>query len=43
MVQVTVEQAVLEFGRLLEEVKHGEELVILQNDALLDGGVCYEA
>jgi len=24
-------------------VKHGEEFVILQNDAPLDDGVCYEA
>lgn len=35
MVQVTVEQAVSELGRLLEEVKQGEEFVIVQGDALL--------
>lgn len=35
MVQVTVEQAVSEFGRLLEGVKPGEEFVIVPGDALL--------
>lgn len=35
MVQVTVEQAVSDFGKLLEEVKHGKEFVIVQGDALL--------
>ncbi len=35
MVQVTVEQAASELGRLLEEVKRGEEFVIVQGDAPL--------
>jgi antitoxin (DNA-binding transcriptional repressor) of toxin-antitoxin stability system len=35
MVQVTVEQAVSELGRLLEEVSRGEEFVIVQGDAPL--------
>lgn len=35
MVQVTVEQAVSDFGKLLEEVKQGEEFVIVQGEALL--------
>jgi antitoxin (DNA-binding transcriptional repressor) of toxin-antitoxin stability system len=35
MVQVTVEQAISEFGRLLEEVGQGEEFVIVQGDAPL--------
>ncbi len=35
MVQVTVEQAVLELGRLLEEVGRGEEFVIVRGDAPL--------
>ena len=35
MVQVTVEQAVSDFGKLLEEVKQGEEFVIVQGDAPL--------
>ena len=35
MVQVTAEQAVSDFGKLLEEVKQGEEFVIVQGDALL--------
>ena len=33
MVQVTVEQAVSELGRLLEEVGRGEGFVIVQGDA----------
>jgi hypothetical protein len=45
MVQVTVEQAVSDFGRLLEKVGQGEEFVIVQGDAPLtifrrfDGGL----
>ncbi len=35
MVQVTVEQAVSELGRLLEEVGRGEEFVIVRGDAPL--------
>ena len=35
MVQVTVEQAVSELGRLLEEVGRGKEFVIVQGDAPL--------
>jgi antitoxin (DNA-binding transcriptional repressor) of toxin-antitoxin stability system len=35
MVQVTVEQAVSEFGWLLEEVSRGEEFVIMRGDAPL--------
>ncbi|MGI4791023.1 MAG: type II toxin-antitoxin system Phd/YefM family antitoxin [Janthinobacterium lividum] len=35
MVQVTVEQAVSEFGRLLEGIKQGEEFVIVQGNAPL--------
>lgn len=35
MVQVTEEQAVSELGRLREEVRRGEEFVIVQGDAPL--------
>ena len=35
MVQVTVEQAASDLGKLLEEVKRGEEFVIVQGDTLL--------
>lgn len=35
MVQVTVEQAVSDFGKLLEGVKQGEEFVIVQGEAVL--------
>ncbi len=35
MVQVTVEQAASDFGKLLEEVKQGEEFAIMQGDLLL--------
>lgn len=35
MVQITAEQAISDFGKLLEEVKQGEEFVIVQGDAPL--------
>lgn len=35
MVQVTWEEAASDLGRLLEEVKHGEEFVITRDDAPL--------
>lgn len=35
MIQVTAEQVVLEFEQLLDEVKQGEEFVIVQGDAPL--------
>ena len=35
MVQVTVEQAASDFGKMLEEVKQGAEFVIVQGDAPL--------
>ena len=35
VVQVTVEQAISDFGKLLEEVKQGKEFVIIQGEALL--------
>ncbi len=35
MVQVTMEQAVSELGRLLEEVGRGEEFVIVRGDTPL--------
>lgn len=35
MIQVTIEQAALELARLLDEVKQGEEFVIVQGDAPL--------
>lgn len=35
MVEVTVEQAVSELGRMLEEVERGEEFVIVRGDAPL--------
>ena len=35
MVQISVEQAVSDLGKLLEEVKQGKEFVLVQGDALL--------
>jgi antitoxin (DNA-binding transcriptional repressor) of toxin-antitoxin stability system len=37
MVQITVEQAVSELGRLLEEVSRGKEFVIVRGDVPLEG------